>query len=84
MSLAETETMPSELISNVTSISTSPLGALRRPVRMNSPSSSFSSARSLSPCSTRIFTDVWLSFTVVKMWLAWVGTVVFCGISLWK
>ena len=49
---------------------------------MNSPSSSFSSARSLSPCSTRIFTEVWLSLTVVKTWRALVGTVVFCWIEL--
>jgi hypothetical protein len=42
-------------------------GARRRPVRMNSPSSSFSSARLDSPCMTRIFTAVWLSRTVVKI-----------------
>ncbi len=51
---------------------------------MNSPSSSFSSARSLSPCSTRIFTEVWLSRTVVNTCCSLVGTVVFCSISLWK
>ncbi len=48
---------------------------------MNSPSSSFSSARLLSPCMTRIFTAVWLSRLVVKILVRLVGTVVFCGIS---
>ncbi len=48
---------------------------------MNSPSSSFSSARSLSPCMTTIFTAVWLSRLVVKIFVRCVGTVVFCGMS---
>ena len=63
------------------------LAARRRaggPVRTNSPSSSFSSARSLAPCRTTIFTEVWSSCEVVKMWLAEVGTVVFLGMSVWK
>ena len=73
--------MPSALISKVTSISTLPFAARRRPVRMNSPRSSFSSARSLSPCMTTIFTAVWFSRLVVKIFVRWVGTVVFCGMS---
>src|SRR5438552_3041738 len=67
-SSAETETMPSALMSKMTSMSTSPRLALRSPVNMNSPSSSFWVAISLSPCSTVIFAEVWSSFTVVKTW----------------
>ena len=48
---------------------------------MNSPRSSFSSALLLSPCMTRIFTAVWLSRLVVKIFVRCVGTVVFCGMS---
>jgi hypothetical protein len=44
---------------------------------MNSPSSSFSFARLLSPCMTRIFTAVWSSRLVVKIFVRLVGTVVF-------
>ncbi len=82
LSFAETETMPSELMSKVTSISTSPRVASRSPVRMNSPKSSFWCASSLSPCSTMIFTVVWLSFEVLNTSVAEVGTVVFLGISV--
>ncbi len=80
-SFAWTDTMPSALISNVTSTSTWPAGARRRPVRMNSPKSSFSSARRDSPCRTKIFTAVWFSRTVVNGLLRDVGTVVFWGMS---
>src|SRR6267378_2197327 len=83
-SSAETETMPSALMSKMTSMSTSPRFALRSPVIMNSPSSSFWAAISLSPCSTVIFAEVWSSLTVVKTWWALVGTVVFFGMMLWK
>ena len=61
--------MPSALISKVTSISTVPLGARRRPVRMNSPRSSLAEASSFSPCMTMIFTAVWLSRLVVKIFV---------------
>ncbi len=74
-SVADTLTMPSALMSKVTSTSISPAGALRRPLRMNSPSSSFSSALALSPWKTTIFTEVWFSRIVVKVWLALVGMV---------
>src|SRR5207237_563175 len=57
-SMAETETMPSAEMSKMTSMSTSPRLALRSPVIMNSPSSSFWAAISLSPCSTVIFAEV--------------------------
>src|SRR6266852_9233645 len=46
-SSAETETMPSALMSKMTSMSTSPRLALRSPVIMNSPRSSFCAAISL-------------------------------------
>src|SRR6266851_136584 len=49
LSLAETETIPSELMSNATSTCTCPRSAGRRLVRLNSPSSSFWWATSLSP-----------------------------------
>ena len=83
-SLALTLTMPSTEIEKVTSTSTCPRGARRKPLRMNSPSISFSAALSLSPWSTRIFTEVWLSRTVVKTWPARVGIVVFCSMRRWK
>ena len=41
-------------------------------------------ARSLSPCSTAIRTEVWLSWTVVKRCVWLVGTVVFFGMTVWK
>ena len=81
LSRADTETMPSELISKVTSISTSPRGARRSPERMNSPRSSFWWASSLSPCRTMIFTVVCPSRLVWNSSVTEVGTVVFLGMS---
>ena len=48
-SRAVTSTMPSALISKVTSMATSPRRALRKPENSNWPSSSFSSAWRDSP-----------------------------------
>ena len=76
--------MPSALMSKITSMSTWPRGAARRPVSMNSPSSSFSTETSLSPCSTVILAEVWSSLTVVNTWCALVGTVVFFSMIFWK
>ena len=53
--------MPSALMSKTTSISTSPRRAGRMPSSTNSPSSSFSTALSLAPCSTAMRTEVWSS-----------------------
>src|SRR6266540_3141734 len=83
-SRADTPTIPSALISKVTSMDNSPRRAGRIPSRMNSPSSSLSMARSLSPWSTAIRTETWLSCTVVKRCVSLVGTVVFFGMTVWK
>ena len=83
-SLAETPTMPSALMSKVTSMPTSPRRAGRMPSSTNSPRSSFSMARSFSPCSTAMRTEVWLSATVVKRWVWLVGTVVLRGMTVEK
>src|SRR6266536_3386619 len=60
-SRAETPTMPSAVMSNVTSTSMSPRRAGRSPGSTNSPRSSFSIAFSLAPCRTAMRTAAWLS-----------------------
>ena len=51
------------------------------PIRSKRPSVRLSAAISLSPCSTCIETAVWLSAAVEKIWLFFVGMVVFFSIS---
>ena len=58
--------MPFASMSNVTSICGTPRGAGGRPVSVNVPSCLLRYAISLSPCSTLISTDGWLSSAVVK------------------
>jgi len=79
MSLACTLTMPSVLISKVTSISTCPFGARGGgPVRMNSPSSSFSyGALALALHDQDLHGRLNRRGWVVKTLLRLVGTVVF-------
>ena len=80
-SLALTFTIPLASISNVTSICGTPLLAGGIPESWNLPSVVLSAAISLSPCNTWISTAVWLSAAVEKIWLFFVGIVVFLSIS---
>ena len=81
-SLADTFTIPLASISNVTSICGTPLLAGGIPSSLNCPSDLLSLANCLSPCTTLISTAVWLSAAVEKIWLFFVGIVVFLSISL--
>ena len=81
-SLADTFTIPFASISNVTSICGIPRGAGAIPSRRNCPRDLLSLANCLSPCTTLISTALWLSAAVEKIWLFFVGIVVFLSISL--
>ena len=81
-SFAETFTIPFASISNVTSICGTPLLAGGIPSRRNWPRDLLSLANCLSPWTTLISTAVWLSAAVEKIWLFFVGMVVFLSISL--
>ena len=81
-SLAETFTIPFASISNVTSICGIPRGAGGIPSSLNWPRDLLSLANCLSPCTTLMSTAVWLSAAVEKIWLFFVGIVVFLSISL--
>ena len=81
-SLADTLTIPFASISNVTSICGTPLLAGGIPSSLNCPRDLLSLANCLSPCTTLISTAVWLSAAVEKIWLFFVGIVVFLSISL--
>ena len=59
-----------------------PLGAGAIPSKLKLPNSLLSAAISLSPCVTLIVTADWLSSAVEKVWLFFVGMVVFFSISL--
>src|SRR3972149_2111608 len=72
-SSAVTWTMPFTSISKVTSIWGTPLGGGATSVSMNLPSDVFSWATLASPWSTWTSTLVWLSVTVVKIRLFFVG-----------
>ncbi len=79
-SLAETWSMPSASMSNVTSTCGIPLAEGGMPSSMNLASVLLSAAICLSPWSTWISTEVWLSSAVVNTWLFFVGIVVFLSI----
>ena len=81
LSFACTETMPFASISNVTSICGTPRGAEGMPVRSKLPSSLLSAAISRSPWNTLMVTACWLSSAVEKVWLFFVGMVVFRSIN---
>ena len=81
-SFADTFTIPFASISNVTSICGIPRGAGGIPSSLNCPRDLLSLANCLSPCTTLISTAVWLSAAVEKIWLFFVGIVVFLSISL--
>ena len=81
-SFADTFTIPLASISNVTSICGTPLGAGAIPSSWNLPRDLLSFANCLSPCTTLMSTAVWLSAAVEKIWLFFVGIVVFLSISL--
>ena len=81
-SFADTFTIPLASISKVTSICGTPLLAGGIPSKRNWPSVLLSLANCLSPCTTWISTAVWLSAAVEKIWLFFVGIVVFLSISL--
>ena len=81
ISLALTLTMPLASISKVTSICGMPRGAGAMPESWNLPSVMLPAAISLSPCITWMSTAVWLSAAVEKIWLFFVGIVVFLSIS---
>mmetsp|Transcript_16408 Transcript_16408/g.62228 ORF Transcript_16408/g.62228 Transcript_16408/m.62228 type:complete len:218 (-) Transcript_16408:461-1114(-) len=82
LSLAFTFTMPSALMSKVTSIWGTPRGAGGTPTSSKLPSFLLSAAISRSPWSTVMPTWVWLSAAVEKVWLRRVGMVVLRGMSL--
>ena len=81
LSLAETLTIPFASISKVTSIWGIPLAAGGIPTRSNWPNNLLSDAISLSPWKTLIVTALWLSSAVEKIWLFFVGIVVFLSIK---
>ena len=81
ISFACTFTIPLASISNVTSICGIPRGAGGIPDSWNRPRVVLSAAISLSPCITWMSTAVWLSAAVEKIWLFFVGIVVFLSIS---
>ena len=82
MSFADTFTMPLASISNVTSICGTPRGAGAMPLSWNRPRVLLYCAISRSPCKTCTSTAVWLSAAVEKIWLFFVGMVVFFSINL--
>mmetsp|Transcript_108579 Transcript_108579/g.151735 ORF Transcript_108579/g.151735 Transcript_108579/m.151735 type:complete len:239 (-) Transcript_108579:315-1031(-) len=82
LSLAITLTMPSALMSKVTSIWGTPRGAGGTPTSSKLPSFLLSAAISRSPWRTVMPTWVWLSAAVEKVWLLLVGMVVLRGMSL--
>ena len=69
-------------MSNVTSICGIPLGDGGIPSRWKRPMVLLSLAMDLSPCSTWISTEGWLSAAVVKVWVFFVGMVVLASMSL--
>ena len=81
-SFADTFTIPFASISNVTSIWGIPRGAGAIPSSLNWPRDLLSLANCLSPCTTLISTADWLSAAVEKIWLFFVGIVVFLSINL--
>ncbi len=81
-SLADTCTMPLASMSKVTSICGTPRGAGGMPTSWNVPSSLLRYAMSLSPWSTLISTDGWLSSAVVNTSERLVGIVVLRSMSL--
>ena len=74
--------MPLASMSNVTSICGTPRGAGGMPVSVNVPSGLLRYAMSLSPWSTLISTDGWLSSAVVNTSDRFVGIVVLRSMSL--
>mmetsp|Transcript_7974 Transcript_7974/g.20326 ORF Transcript_7974/g.20326 Transcript_7974/m.20326 type:complete len:350 (+) Transcript_7974:441-1490(+) len=76
LSLAETLTRPSALMSKVTSICGTPRGAGGMPVSSKLPRTWLSAAISRSPWRTLMPTWVWLSAAVEKTWAFLVGMVV--------
>ena len=80
-SLADTLMMPLASMSNFTSIWGVPRGAGGRSERLKLPSDTLSAAIGLSPCTTCMVTDVWLSDAVVNVLLFDVGMVVFLSMS---
>ena len=74
--------MPLASMSKVTSIWGTPLLAGGMPSRTNLPREVLSAAMGLSPCTTLISTEGWLSTAVENTWLFLVGMVVFLSISL--
>ena len=81
-SLAETLMMPLASMSKVTSIWGTPLLAGGIPSRTNLPREVLSAAMGLSPCTTLISTEGWLSTAVENTCDFLVGMVVFLSISL--
>ncbi len=83
-SLAETLTIPSASISNMTSIWGTPAGAGSMPTSSNVARDLFSEARSFSPWRTWTRTRLWLCSTVVNGWLFLTGMVVLRSMIFWK
>ncbi len=80
-SFADTFRIPDASISNETSIWGIPRGAGGIPTRLNCPRLTLSAAMGRSPWSTWMVTEVWKSAAVEKIWLFFVGIVVFLSIS---
>ena len=82
MSLAETRTRPSALISKVTSIWGTPAGAGSMPTSSKTARDLFIEARKPSPWRTWMRTRLWLCSTVVKALTLRVGMVVFLSMII--
>ena len=81
VSVAVTLMMPLASMSNFTSICGTPRGAGGISLRLKLPSETLSEAMGLSPCTTCMVTDVWLSAAVVKTLPFEVGMVVLRSMS---